>query len=761
MMLELLIVLFALGLIVPLAGDRFGVRISPWAGLAAFLVFAVMGAQVLGGAPRIQEVGWIPELNMMLRLRLDGLSLLFCLIITGIGALVLWYAGAYLKEDPKRGRFLGVLLLFMASMLGVVLSDQVMALFVFWELTSFTSYLLIGHHHEEAAARRAALQALLVTVGGGLFLLAGLLVIGMHYDTYQLSAWVQAATSGTSAPPLPAVLCVLIGAWTKSAHMPFHFWLPNAMQAPSPASAYLHSSTMVKAGVYLIMRLHPALSVHPAWSPLVMWMGALTFLGCGVMALGQTDLKRLLAYTTAAALGSMTLMTGIGTEKAAVAAVLLLGAHALYKATLFFSAGILAHETGERDARKLGGLASHLPCTCAGSVLAALSMAGLPPFFGFIAKESAYAGGGSWVLTLISVAASAAFVVVAVVAGIGPWTGRLKETPSPPHEAPMAMWAAPVILGGLGLFLGLMPGRVSPLLEQAAAAVHPGLHPIHLSLWHGFNLELLLSILTLGLGAVLWSRRSSLVALGTLARRRATPFGPDRLYDRIFTGILKGAEIQTGVLQNGSLRRYILFILGFTLFLAVICAIRFAEVIPAFEFDPFRVEDLFITVMVLTGAISATLSKSRLTAILSLGVVGYGVALIFIMYGAPDLAMTQFIVESLTVVLLALAFYHLPRFRPRTQYWEKSRDLVFSACVGLVAGGLTLIANRAEYAEPISSFFLENSWTQAHGKNVVNVILVDFRALDTLGEITVLTVAGLGAYALLKLIIHVKEDASS
>lgn len=747
--------LFIAGLIFPAIANRLGRAAGITAALvagAAFLSFLKLGSGIPIGGDVVGEWAWIPQLGFSLRLRLDGLALLFGLIITGIGFWVFLYAGAYLSKDPQRGRFMGVMILFMASMLGVVLSDQVLALFVFWELTSFTSYLLIGHYHDQAASRRAALQAMLVTVGGGFFLLVGLLLLGSHYGSYQLSSWITLSREGFALPPASAVLFLLLGAWTKSAHMPFHFWLPNAMQAPSPASAYLHSSTMVKAGVYLIMRMHPALVVHPLWSPLVVGVGALTFGGCAIMAVGQKDLKRLLAYTTASALGSMTMMTGIGSDKAAKAAVLLLAAHALYKASLFLVAGSVDHATGTRDTGLLSGLGPKMPWTRAGALLAALSMAGLPPFFGFIAKETAYAGSTHAFLTLLSVAASAAFVMVAMASGIRPFFGEPGAPPHAPHEASPQMWMGPMILGGLGLIFGLFPSRIHSLISGARLAITPDAKASKLLLWHGLNLELLLSLITLGLGWTLWKNRECLMQLAGSASRIAVPAGPDRLYDLGLDGLMATAKGMTRRIQSGSLRNYILTILAFILLLSMIGFFRFREDFPVFQNSPFTLIDAGLILVILTGALAATTSSSRLTAILSLGVVGYSVALFFILYGAPDLAMTQLIIESLTVILIALAFYHLPAYRPLTQYSEKSRDMIFASLTGLVVGGLTLVANQTEHAPGISSFFMENSLTKAYGKNVVNVILVDFRALDTLGEITVLTVAGLGSYALLKLI---------
>ncbi len=753
-MMILLTILALAGFATPLLYRMWGPRAAGRLALLPACAFAFFGLQlsaIRDGAVSRITYPWLAGLGFDFSLRLDGLGLLFALLITGIGAFVVWYAGAYLKEDPAAKRFIASLFLFMASMLGVVLADNIIALFVFWELTSFTSYLLIGHHHEEEKSRKSALQALLVTGLGGLFLLAGLLLLGQAAGAFNLSD-ILAADGLSSHPHFNAALAlILVGAFTKSAQFPFHFWLPNAMAAPTPASAYLHSSTMVKAGVYLLARLHPACADAALWQAVVPAIGAITLVVGATLAYGQTVLKRLLAYTTVGALGAMTMLLGLGSHLAVKAAMTFLLAHALYKATLFLVAGIIDHETGEKDVTKLGGLRKALPFTALGGGFAALSMLGLPPFFGFLAKETLYAAADAPWLTAASVLGGVFFMVVAYLTGIKPFHGALHPTPAPPHDAPLELLSGPVVMGVLGLLFGVLAPVIGAwLIAPAANAVAGEAIKVKLVLWHGVNRELVLSILTFGLGALailviprlrpLFARLSPLAALG-----------PERGYDRTLKALVALASGQTRVLQNGSLRNYLLITLLFVLVTGGWYFSQFVHLPPPGIQTPVKLIDAVILALILLSTFGAIFSRSRMAAIASLGVVGYGIAIFFVLYSAPDLAMTQLVIETLTVILLVLAFYHLPPFRVRTAARTQLFDLVPAALVGLLMAVLTLAANRAHLAPKISDFFSANSWTGAYGKNIVNVILVDFRALDTLGEITVLVIAGLGAIALLKL----------
>ncbi|MCP5488258.1 MAG: DUF4040 domain-containing protein [Verrucomicrobia bacterium] len=764
-MIGILTLLLVGGFLTPLFYRRWGDRTASRLALLpalSFLLLVGMGGSMSGqGGIHLISLTWIPELNFTLSFALDGLSLLFALLITGIGAFVVWYSGAYFDGDPTGCRFVMVLMLFMASMLGVVFADHVIVLFIFWELTSFTSFLLIGHNHREEAARKAALQALLVTGAGGLFLLAGLLILARAGGSYELSSLI----TNTSLPAHPlfneAIALILVGAFTKSAQVPFHFWLPNAMQAPSPASAYLHSSTMVKAGVYLLARLHPLGVESWLWSDVVAPIGALTLFTGAVMAYGQVYLKRLLAYTTVSALGGMTMLIGFGSPAAAKAAVVFLLAHALYKASLFLVAGIIDHETGEKHIDRLGGLRTLMPWTALGAGLAAVSMMGLPPTLGFLGKELLYAADRGLVYLSISVLAGMFFVYVAYRTGVRPFVGLHRVTQKPGHEAPPAMWAGPMTLGGLSILLAVFASVTGKwIVAPAAQAVLGEPTAIKLVLWHGWNRELMLSLLTLGLGvaAILLVRPVSRLFSPV---SRAAVIGPDAWYRAGLKGIQQGSVGLTRILQSGYLRAYIDSIV---LFILLTAGWHFLGKVPFpgfAELHAVDINDLILVSLLFVAIAGALLSRSRMAAIASLGVIGYGIALIFVLYGAPDLAMTQMVIETLTVILLVLAFYHLPKFALRSSRPARIRDFALATAVALFTGAMTYAASFGEIAPPISWFYSENSWLNAYGKNVVNVILVDFRAMDTLGEITVLTVAALGAMALLKLRIGGQKGGGS
>ncbi|HSK93555.1 MAG TPA: putative monovalent cation/H+ antiporter subunit A [Candidatus Angelobacter sp.] len=713
---------------------------------------------VVDAGPLRETVSWVPGLGLDVQLSLDGLGMLFALLISGIGTLVVVYAGGYLSGDRRLGRFYLILFGFMASMLGVALADNVILLYVFWALTGLTSYLLIGFDSHSATARRAALQALLTTFAGELALLAGVLMLARAGGSFQISELVERGDR-IAADPLFAPMMVLLvaGALTKSAQFPFHYWLPNAMEAPTPVSAYLHSATMVKAGVYLLARFSPIFAGTDLWLWLVGGSGAITMVLGGVLALHQTDLKRLLAYSTVSALGIMTFLLGLGTEYAVNAAVVFLIGHALYKGTLFLVAGILDHETGMRDASRLSGLRRAMPLTTVAAVLAAFSMAGLLPFFGFIGKELVYEATLDAVdlapalLTAAVLLPNVAFVVVAIVAGVRPFAGPRVDLPKVAHDPGPSMLAGPLLLGGLGVITGLVPAAfASGLASRAVASITGTPSDLELALWHGITPMLLLSGVTLLLGIVAFWR---LRAVARLARRAdvGTRIGPERAYEAGLEGIQRGAELLAGALQSGYLRRYLLIILTVGISLVGYAFLARGPLPPItvpFDAQPHEVT---VVVIIVAAAMVAITTRSRLSAIAALGIVGYGVALIYMLFGAPDLAMTQILIETLTVILFVLVLYHLPRFAILSSARTRLRDATIAGVAGLLMTGLTLVAFSAVNQVPLSEFFAERSVPDAHGRNIVNVILVDFRALDTLGEITVLALAALGIYALLRL----------
>lgn len=753
---------FGLALIAPWLARRAG-NSAGWilallpAALTVYLVSLLPLAAA--GQPASLFIPWAPELGLFFSLYADGLSLLFALLICGVGMLVVVYAGGYLEGHPDLGKFYAWLFFFMGSMLGLALADNLLLLFVFWELTSISSYMLIGFEHERETARAAAQQAFLITAGGGLALLAGILLLGQAGGTLEISALLRQGDAVRASPfYLSAVVLILLAAFTKSAQFPFHFWLPNAMEAPTPVSAYLHSATMVKAGVYLLARLGPALNGTDLWLYAVGGVGMVTMLLGGYLAFLQTDLKRLLAYSTVSALGMLILLIGLGSPHALQASVVLLLAHGLYKGALFLVAGALDHETGTRDIAQLSGLFPLMKLTAIGGGLAALSMAGLPPLLGFISKEVSYEVAlefGPWVTAAV-VLAGLSFVFVAAAAGGGPFWGGRKPTPKSPHEAPGSMWVGIVTLAVLGLLFGIFPGIISALLINPAASAAIGKPTdVTLTLWHGINPAFLLSVVTIAIGAGLYAARNT---LRSGLSRLSWSWGPSSLYDHTLTGLDTLARGVTRLLQSGYLRFYIMTVVlvatglvGFTLFTRD--GWNFPEGVTSIRFY-----EAALGALILLAALVATVVQSRLAAVASLGVVGYGVSLIYILYGAPDLAMTQFLIESLTVILFVLAFYHLPQFTHLSFKSSRVRDVLIALFVGGLMTALVLSATGVLYYPSISDFLVKNALPLGHGRNIVNVILVDFRAFDTMGEITVLGIAAIGVYVLLKLSIDSKND---
>ncbi len=707
---------------------------------------------------------WFPALGIYFSLYLDGLSLIFGLLISGIGTLIVIYGSGYLHGHHYLNRFYIYLLLFMGSMLGVVLAGNLITIFIFWELTSFTSYLLIGFNNESEKSRYAALQALLVTGLGGLALLAGFVLIGTVSGTYEFTELLKnPEVLRSSGLYLPVLLLVLIGAFTKSAQLPFHFWLVGAMQAPTPVSAYLHSATMVKAGIYLLARLHPVLGSTGEWHYIVTFIGVMTMLIGALQALPQVDLKKLLAYTTISALGALTMLLGIGTTMAIKAAMVYLIVHSLYKGALFMVAGAIDHETGTRDVQVLGGLVKSMPMTAIAAGLAALSMSGFPPLLGFISKELLYEANlyietAPILITIAGIIANVANVTVAASVGICPFICKNDQTPATSKKTPITLWFGPLVLAFIGLILGLFPHFIAfPLISSSVTAIRAEEHIVHLKLWHGINVVFLLSVITLILGIALYFARNFL----RQNRKRfsfAEPFTPTVLFKKGLNGLLAFASLQTRILQNGYLRYYLMTILLSTAILLSVqisrlCGLTFAHI--KFEVNFYE----FILVLIMIGAtFLSILTRSRITAVISLGVVGYGLATIFILFGAPDLAITQFLIETLTVILLLLVVYHLPSFARISAWKSRIRDFIVSASIGIVMTILVLSTHYLQIAESVSQYFNDNCLKIAHGRNIVNVILVDFRGFDTMGEITVLSIAAIGVFAILKLKTKQKDN---
>lgn len=731
----------------------FGRGSARWARLAAIwplavtVWLAVALSSVLGGEARVETVEWVPRLGLDLAFRLDGLSGLFALLVAGVGTGVVFYAAHYFDGHPYSGRFQATLFAFMAAMLGVVLSDNGLALFVFWELTGFTSYLLIGFEHDKPEARRSALQALLVTNVGGLALLAGVVLLSQMTGSHSLVIEPGASPLSEHRLYTAAVVCFLLAAFTKSAQFPFQFWLPNAMAAPTPVSAYLHSAAMVKAGVYLVARMTPVLGDDPRWNLPIVVVGAITMLGGATRAMRERDMKKILAYTTIAALGTIMLLLGVGTAACVAAGLLYLLAHALYKGTLFLLTGIVDHQTHTRDVTKLSGLARAMPWTAAAGGLAAASMAGLPPFLGFVAKEQAYAGVLAQpllapVLLGVLIVTSALLGAGGLIVGVGPFIGA-RDPELEVREASPGLWIAPLCLAVLGA-VAIVTGLVDELLSAAASAAAGVPFSADTSLWHGFSIPLVASAGTLALTALLFHQRARLRALSWPER-----LSPERLYDgtlRFFDAL---SDRLAPPLQDASLPAYVLNFIATTTLL-----VGGTFVVSAFISSPWqlltpRIHEILVVILIMSAAVSAVRAKTTMTAVLSLGTAGYGVALTFALYGAPDLAMTQFAVETLTAVIFVYVFWQFPRVVERSPRWVRVRDAVISLACGAMVATLTFAAAVNPTSSRLREFYAEAAPTLAHGRNIVNVILVDFRALDTLGEITVLSVAAVGVAALL------------
>jgi len=727
--------------------------------LAAFVWFVAKVPTITPTNPETLIYNWIPQLGLNISFMLDGLSIAFALLITGIGVLVFLYAQSYMKSYENNTKFFFFLLLFSAAMLGLVLSENLIQLFIFWELTTILSFFLISYFHEKEAARKAAFQSLVITFLGGLALFAGIIVIGSIVDSYSINVWVaNAAKIQASKLYMPGLLLILLGVFTKSAQFPFHFWLPGAMQAPAPVSAYLHSATMVKAGVFLLARLSPALGGTEQWTFIIPLIGVITMFIGAYLAITQTDLKAILAYTTINSLGVLTLLLGIDTLLSIKAAVLFLFIHAFYKASLFMIAGFIEKKTGTRDINELGGLIKSFPITFIIALLALLSMAGLPPMLGFIGKELIYEakvespGFGSMIF-IFGFLSNIFMFAVSMKVVYKVFLGKTKQTYDVPKIKNIAFVLGAGVLVLLSLIFGIAPKLLGKwIIDPAISVIYSEAATVDLALWHGFNLVLALSALTVTLGFLLglliikkqwieakWQKFNNLIF-------------PVKLPEVFSMGLEKFVTFsvdKTKMLQHGYHRYYILTIIAFTAILLwiQIYVTQGWQFNLQFTFKPFYISGLVLIISLAT--LFTVLTRSRIAAIISMGVMGYGLALIFLYYSAVDLAITQILSETLIVVMFMLILQRLPMFSKLSAKATKIRDLVVSILFGAAMTMVTLKAINVNLSTPISEFFMANSYLKAHGENVVNVILVDFRALDTLGEVTVLVIAALGVAALL------------
>ena len=703
---------------------------------------------------------WIPTLGISLDFKIDGLSMLFGLMITGIGTLIYLYAAEYLKRDENIHRFYCYLTLFMGAMLGVVLSDNLITLFVFWELTSISSFFLIGYNTDQEASRKSAIWALGLTGLGGFFMLASFALIGIVAGTYSLNELLAYPDVLLNNQYYYIIIFLLFaGAFTKSAQFPFHFWLPGAMKAPTPVSAYLHSATMVKAGIYILARFSPILGGDTVWNDTLMIVGGITMVMGAVLSVFHKDMKGLLAYSTISALGIIVFLIGIGTETALYAACTFILVHALYKATLFLITGIVDHATHTRDLSVLRGLRKVMPLIAIAGFIAALSSAGIPFTFGFLSKELIYgvSTDGIWtqetvfVLTGIALLTNIFLTSSGFLAGIRPFFGKLPKEFEKIKKPNFYLWFPPVLLSALTLLFGIVPSIVDQsILKSATISVLGTSTQMYLSLWHGFNLVLLLSAITIVLGILLYfvikpsSRNESRL-------KGLDDFSPQTILTSVALGIRWFAFRYTRFFHNGYLRVYIMFIVIF--FTGIVGYKLFADVplrVNTEDLSAFRIYEFTVFVITIIAIYFITSTTSRLTSIAALGVIGYSICLIFVFYGAPDLAMTQFAIDTLTVVLFVLVLFKLPPFLKFTNKKIQFRDGVISVCFGILISLITLQALVSPADKSVSKFYADNAYILAKGKNVVNVILVDFRGFDTMIETIVLSIAAVGVYSILK-----------
>ncbi|MCE8023078.1 MULTISPECIES: monovalent cation/H+ antiporter subunit A [Halomonadaceae] len=756
------------GIFVPVMTSRHGRKacvtatlIAPLLALGLVLLHA---PAVLGGDVVSLRIPWMPLLGLDLALRIDGLTLLFSLLILGIGSLILLYAGFYLSAEEDDGRFLAYMMLFMTAMLGIAMADNLILLWLFWELTSISSFLLIGFWGHRSDARRGARMALTVTGAGGLALLAGILLIGQAVGSFAMGDVLAAGDLIRASEHYPLIVAlVLLGAFTKSAQFPFHFWLPHAMAAPTPVSAFLHSATMVKAGVLLMARLNPALGDTALWAVSLSLVGLATMLYAAWFALLERDLKGILAFSTVSHLGLITLLLGLGSPLAIVAAVFHILNHATFKAALFMMVGIIDHETGTRDIDRLGALWSMMPLTGTMTILAGSAMAGFPPFNGFLSKEMLFEesllnnllGALSIVIPLLVVVAAMLSVAYSLRLIWSLFFAEPKLTreqkalpPMKVHDPSRGMLAPGLFLAAMSLLVGLFPMTLAaPLLHAASLAVQGETTPVvSLALWHGLNLPLLMSVAAVAGGVLVLRQHRRLAGIAALFHERNAGL----IFEAAVQRLIKATLWLTLRLENGSLQRYQALLILSALAMAAIGLTQLESLTGERGQQPLDGMLFLGAGLMVFGAIGSALShRWRLVSLLMLSVVGLSVSLTFVRFSAPDLALTQLSVEVASMILMILALFFLPQRPPLLVSSRRIlRDLILATSLGLVVAMLNYALLTRETLT-IADYFLRESVPGGGGTNVVNVILVDFRGFDTLGEITVLTLAGLATFKLL------------
>ncbi|WP_243290478.1 Na+/H+ antiporter subunit A [Bacillus sp. FJAT-47783] len=740
----------------------------------------------------ISTVEWIPSLGINFTAYVDGLGLLFALLITGIGSLVVLYSIYYLsKEKEQLHTFYVYLLMFMGAMLGVVLSDNTIVLYTFWELTSFSSFLLIGYWYHREKSIYGAQKSMLITVFGGLSMLGGFILLYLMTGTFSIRETIANVDTILSHDLfLFAMILILLGAFTKSAQFPFYIWLPDAMEAPTPVSAYLHSATMVKAGIYLVARFSPIFAFSAEWFWTVSLFGIFTLFWGSFNAVKQTDLKAILAFSTVSQLGMIMSLLGVGAASlhfenvqfytvATLAAIFHLINHATFKGSLFMVVGIIDHETGTRDIRKLGGLMSLMPITFTIAIIGAFSMAGLPPFNGFLSKEMFFTSmirvlemdlfrADTWgiLLPILAWTGSVFTFLYSMVLVFKTFTGKLQKEklPKVPHEAPIGMLIPPIILASLVVIFGFFPDLLAyTLIEPAMASVLPSLltdkdhFHVHIEMWHGFTPELFMTIGVILLGTVLFLTLPKWKKIYNLQPEKLTL---NKMYDRFLSTLDDTSSRFTRFYMTGFIRDYLVYIFAFMIVL-VGTSMAIQE---AFSFNPdhsasIGIYEVILALVMIAGTLTTVFSKSRLTAIIALGSVGYSLSLFFVLFRAPDLALTQLIIETVSVALFLLAFYHLPELKRKEKRLRfRIVNFIISLGVGTIVTLVAISSHSERVSETIASYFIENSYELGGGKNMVNVILVDFRGFDTMFEITVLGIAALAIYSMIKLRLSRREE---
>lgn len=751
--------IFATAALSPVAARFMGKHVGWVLAIPPFAVFA----WVLSGVPYFddraihQSYSWLPQVGINFSFFVDGLGALFALLITFIGAMIAIYASGYFGAKEKLIRFYPTFFTFMGAMLGLVIADDLITLFLFWELTSITSFLLIGFYHERPSARRAAQQALLITFVGGLFILAGILLIQHQAGTLSLSELLSKQQDfGYLYPAI--FVCIVIGSFAKSAQFPLHFWLPNAMEGPTPVSAYLHSATMVKAGVFLLARMHPILGDTAAWIYTLGIFGGITAIWGGILALQQSDAKRVLAYTTVSALGLCIAMIGIGTEEALIGFSVFVVGHALYKGALFMVVGTVDHQTGTRDVFQLGKLARKMPITAVGALFGMAGMMGLPFVFGFTGKDYALEGlftaptMKEWFFVVGGVFALTG-VLAALICVFQPFFGRTgpEFATDEVQEGSPSLWIGPIALGAASLisFIFLFSFVREVIAPSVLATVGESV-PVKVDYFHGLTPALIGSFTAILLGCLLlvpWAKAFKYTE--PVTKYLVTSL--DAAYDWCIFNLVTASSKISGVVQHGYLRHY--FAMFFTVF---IVAVGYPLIFMGAAGVPRQVDWMFpheaaLVFVLVISYVTALFSKSRLAAVAILGVAGFALAVIYMVFGAPDLSMTQLLVEALTVILFVLVFYHLPRFSKFSTPFARIRDALLALSFGAVMTLAVLTIMNSPQLPGVYDFYLENALPKAYGTNVVNVILVDFRGLDTFGEVIVIALAGIGVYSLLKL----------